>query len=204
MRRLVIETATPCCSVALFDETGLVAKDHRRVGRGHAECLLPMIAALPDGGKSDTILVGCGPGSFTGVRVGIAAAKALGLGWGVPVHGFSTLALIAASALEQDNTAETIGVAIVGGHGEVFVQAFHARPLVPITDLASLPPEKAAQLLPEIVVGDAAEALVALRGSGKAYPAEPDASRSTFLPPKLTNLSAAPIYGRGPDARPMA
>ena len=79
MRTLVIDTATRACSVALFDGKQLLAAQHEVIGRGHAERLLPLIAALPDNGKAEQIMVDVGPGSFTGIRVGVAAAKALGL-----------------------------------------------------------------------------------------------------------------------------
>uniref|UniRef100_UPI00359301A6 tRNA (adenosine(37)-N6)-threonylcarbamoyltransferase complex dimerization subunit type 1 TsaB n=1 Tax=Blastomonas sp. TaxID=1909299 RepID=UPI00359301A6 len=79
---LVIDAATEACSVALFERDALIASDHAVLGRGHAERLIPMIAALPERGRADTILVNCGPGSFTGVRVGLAAARALALAWG--------------------------------------------------------------------------------------------------------------------------
>src|SRR5690606_29145709 len=94
-RELVIETATAACSVALIEDGVVIAALHETVGRGHAERLIPMIAELPGAGRADVIRVDCGPGSFTGIRVGLAAARALGLGWGVPVSGFSSLSLIA-------------------------------------------------------------------------------------------------------------
>src|SRR3546814_5856504 len=78
---LVIDTATAACSVALIDDGRAVADRHEIVGRGHAERLLPMIAELPGGGRADEILVDVGPGSFTGTRVGIAAARGLAVGW---------------------------------------------------------------------------------------------------------------------------
>lgn len=201
MRTLVIETATSACSVALFDEAILVAHDHRLVGRGHAEQLMPMIAALPDGGRCDAILVDCGPGSFTGVRVGLAAARALGFAWRVPVTGYSSMALIAAT----HQGTEPVGVAIIGGHGELFVQRFASAPLVPLSALASLVPEEAAASLPEpLVIGSAAVQIVALRGSGTALNAQPDARLALRLPPELRALAPSPIYGRAPDAKPMA
>src|SRR3546814_12928995 len=69
------------------------------VGRGHAERLIPMIGDLLQGRRPGRILVDCGPGSFTGVRVGIAAARALALGWQVPVSAYSAMPLIAASGI---------------------------------------------------------------------------------------------------------
>ncbi|HZV57482.1 MAG TPA: tRNA (adenosine(37)-N6)-threonylcarbamoyltransferase complex dimerization subunit type 1 TsaB, partial [Sphingobium sp.] len=86
-RQLVIDCATPALSIALFAGEDLLGAHHAELGRGHAEALLPAIAALPGGGRADAILVDTGPGSFTGVRVGIAAATALGFAWGAPVRG---------------------------------------------------------------------------------------------------------------------
>ena len=76
MRILAIETATEACSVALFEEGALVDARHEVLGRGHAERLVPMIAELPDRGRAEEIRVSLGPGSFTGVRIGVAVARA--------------------------------------------------------------------------------------------------------------------------------
>jgi tRNA threonylcarbamoyladenosine biosynthesis protein TsaB len=141
MRTLGIETSSAACSVGLFEDGIQIAGRHEIVGRGHAERLIPWIAALPDGGKADRIIVGCGPGSFTGVRIGIAAARALGLAWAIPVHGVSSLALLAAQF-----EADCLTVAVNGGHGELFVQDFSGVPLRASGPVASLVPEMAAKV----------------------------------------------------------
>ena len=86
---LVIDSATAACSAALIGADGaLVDERHELVGRGHAERLVPMIAELLGGRRPASILVDCGPGSFTGVRVGLAAAHGLAIGWRVPLAGY--------------------------------------------------------------------------------------------------------------------
>ncbi|RVT94870.1 tRNA (adenosine(37)-N6)-threonylcarbamoyltransferase complex dimerization subunit type 1 TsaB [Sphingomonas crocodyli] len=198
-RRLVIDTATAACSVALLDGDAVLAATYEQVGRGHAERLMPMIAELPDGGRADAILVDCGPGSFTGVRVGLATARALGLGWGVPVHGYSATALLAAMA---DTDAETVAIAMTGGHGELFVQRYAHDPIAPIGDLASLlPADAATRISEETIFGSGAEALVAARGSGRAIELLPNAAEAWRLPAALAALAPQPIYGRDADAK---
>jgi tRNA threonylcarbamoyladenosine biosynthesis protein TsaB len=201
MRLLAIETAGKACSIALFDDDILIASRHETLGRGHAESLIPWIAELPGGGRADSILVGCGPGSFTGVRVGIAAARALGLGWGVPVAGMSSLALVVAGT----SGALRILVAVEGGHGELFVQDFAIDPITAVSPLVSLTPAKAAaQFDTPHVVGSGAERLVAERGTGSAHPSDACAADALLLDLSLRRLPTTPIYGRNADARPMA
>jgi tRNA threonylcarbamoyl adenosine modification protein YeaZ len=199
---LVIETATAACSVALLAGADRLAGAHEVVGRGHAERLVPMIGeVLAQAGiaRADRILVDCGPGSFTGIRVGLAAARALGYAWGVPVDGYSALALIAAA---ERGDEESVAVAITGGHGEVFVQRYARRPLAPLTDLRSLPPDAAAAVIPDAwVLGSGAAVLVAARGSGRAEERLPDAADAGLLPAALAMLPPTPIYGRAPDAK---
>ncbi len=177
MRTLVLETATAACSVALIEAGTVVAQAHEITGRGHAERLVPMIAALPAGGRAERILVDVGPGSFTGIRVGIAAARGLALGWGAVVQGYSSLSLIAAAALATD-PSEALAVVLEGGHGEVFMQGFRA-PLMPTGPFVSLRPDAALAAL------DGRRAI----GSGIRF---------------LTALDPRPIYGRAPDAKPLA
>ncbi|MFD1610472.1 tRNA (adenosine(37)-N6)-threonylcarbamoyltransferase complex dimerization subunit type 1 TsaB [Sphingomonas tabacisoli] len=201
MRTLAIETAAEACSVALFEDGNLVAHRHELVGRGHAERLIPMIAEMPERGRAELILVDCGPGSFTGVRVGLAAARAFGLAWGARVSGYSSLALIAATAFAEPDAPPTLTVAIVGGHGEYFVQRF-GEGVVAITPLASLKPEDAAAFCgQDPIAGSGAEAMRAAGAPGRAIAVHPDARNTALLPPALTALSPSPIYGRAPDAR---
>ena len=200
MNTLVIDCATEACSVALFDGDNLIAGDSRVLGRGHAEQLVPMIAALPDKGRAGRIAVALGPGSFTGVRVGLAAARALAFAWGAELLGYPTLALVAAMARAQHAGAE-LTVAMTGGHGEWFVQQFSAdgAALAPLSSLT--PPQAAALAGAALVAGSQAEALVALRGSGSALPLLPDARQFALLRPTDLSADTAPLYGRGPDAR---
>jgi len=205
MRILAIETATAACSVALLEDDRVVADIHEVVGRGHAERLVPMIAELPDGGRADRILVDCGPGSFTGIRVGLAAARALGLAWRVPVHGYSSLALLAATALQEAGAPDRVASALTGGHGELFVQSFVVAPFREASVLASLTPGAAAAAIAEtLVIGSGAASLVEARATGSARDPLPHARDIRHLPPGFTMRAATPIYGRAPDARPSA
>ena len=199
MRTLVIDTATRACSVALFDDDQLVAAQHEVIGRGHAERLLPFIAALPDKGKADQILVNVGPGSFTGIRVGVAAAKALGLAWQIDVHGYGCLALVAATAQSGMAHRDAVDVVMTGGHGEYFFEAFDrdGRSIAPVRSV-----------LPDSLLSLANAAVVA----GDIDPQRHDRIWHELLPnardwpllPKIEPLPPVPIYGRAPDAKPAA
>ena len=196
---LAIDSATAACSVALIDGDQALEERHELVGRGHAERLVPMIDELLRGRRPTAVLVDCGPGSFTGVRVGLAAAHGLAIGWRAKLAGYSSLAVIAAAA-----EGEEIAVALHGGHGQLFVQSYAREPLSPLDELRSLAPEEAAaSASAPRVYGSGAEALVSARGFGQAFDALPRAADASLLPPLLRNLPARPIYGRPPDAKPM-
>ena len=211
-RTLVIDTATAACSVALIEDGRVLASGRAIVGRGHAERLVPMIADLPDGGRAARILVDVGPGSFTGVRVGIAAARGLGFGWGAPVAGYSGLTLIAAAAFARrasdrppdrasdQGPRDRLAVVLEGGHGEVFMQMFAPGP-DPLTPLASLRPDAAiAAIGGAAVIGSGVARLIALDPDLDAEDALPDAADAVLLPADM--LPATPLYGRAPDAKP--
>jgi len=204
MTVLVIETATAACSVALLDGDRVVAARHELVGRGHAERLVPMIAELPEGGRAPRILVDCGPGSFTGVRVGIAAARGLALGWGATAFGYSSLPLVAASGFAQNPGWSSLAVILEGGHGEVFMQAFNDQ-LAPLSALASLKPEAAlAALEGRPAIGNGVRFLAGLDDSLSLTEALPRAADAVLLSASLSTLPPRPIYGRAPDAKPLA
>ena len=199
--RLVIDTATPACSAALINGDDVIAERHELIGRGHAEMLLPLIEDMLDGRRPDAILIGCGPGSFTGLRVGLAAAHGLAIGWQVPISGFSTLALLAAGC-EGDGE---IAIALHGGHGQLFVQSYDRGPVRPLDALQSLVPEEAARVIhAPFVIGSGAESLVTARGHGQWSDRVPRASDARFLPLDLGALPPRPIYGRAPDAKPKS
>ena len=201
MRLLAIETATEACSVALFNEGRPIGGFHETIGRGHAEKLVPMIAGLEHRGRADIVCVSLGPGSFTGVRIGLATARALGIAWNVPVRGYPTLALVAAIARNQG--ASDVTVCMNGGHGEWFVQDFGSDGL-PLCELSSLTPENAAQRAARATIaGSRAGDLAAMIGhpDDRVVTALPDASCFGALPEALLTNQLSPLYGRGPDAK---
>jgi tRNA threonylcarbamoyladenosine biosynthesis protein TsaB len=196
---LAFDTSSAACTAALFDGSGeCIARADEIIGRGHAERLVPMIAELMDGRSATKILVGVGPGSFTGIRVAIAAAHGLAIGWGAQLKGMSSLALLAANA---DGEGEIAG-AVLGGHGELFVQQFDRPSLRAMSKICNALPAQAARLTSAVlVVGSGASKLVDARGWGEARELWPSAANSMKLPERLRNLAPKPVYARAPDAR---
>jgi tRNA threonylcarbamoyl adenosine modification protein YeaZ len=193
---LAFDTSSAACTAALFDGDGVcLAQRDELIGRGHSERLVPMIAELMDGRSATKILVGVGPGSFTGIRVAIAAAHGLAIGWGAELLGMSSLGLLAAGAC-----ADEVAAAVIGGHGELFVQQFAASQ--PTSDVRNLVPSEAARFATaQLVIGSGAAQLVEARGSGEAREAWPSAANALKLPESLRSLPARPVYARAPDAR---
>jgi tRNA A37 threonylcarbamoyladenosine modification protein TsaB len=129
----------------------------------------------------------------------------MGMGWAVPVAGCSSMPLVAVRCFADRPELESCTVALTGGHGELFVQRFAARPFAALTDLVSLPPAQAAVFASDAVVaGSGAEALVTARGTGEALDLLPAAADAALLPDSLRKLPPQPIYGRPPDAKPKA
>lgn len=128
-RTLVIATGHDL-SLALLDGTRVEAELATPMARGHAEALVPAIAALlkPFGGadaRCDTVVVETGPGSFTGLRVGLAAASALALAWGAALKGIRSTQLVAADARRAGQGGKLL-VALAAPRGQVWVEGFAA------------------------------------------------------------------------------
>lgn len=196
---LAFDTSSAACTAALFDGDGLcIARSDEVIGRGHAERLVPMIAELLAGRRPDKILVGVGPGSFTGIRVAIAAAQGLAIGWNAKLGGMSSLALLAAGARDNDQAA----AAVLGGHGELFVQQFNTVTMQHAGPLINAPPKEAArQIDAELVIGSGALALVEARGWGESRDALPSTANALRLMKAERELEPRPVYARAPDAR---
>ncbi|MEN7535834.1 tRNA (adenosine(37)-N6)-threonylcarbamoyltransferase complex dimerization subunit type 1 TsaB [Aurantiacibacter flavus] len=201
MTTLAIECATEACSVALFDDGELVDGRFEAIGRGHAERLVPMIAQLPDKGRAQRIVVSLGPGSFTGVRIGLAAARALGLAWGAEVLGYPTLTLIAAMARAK-HRGKAVTVCMNGGHGEWFLQNFAGGGEAEDNVRSLSPAEAALACRHATLAGNRAGALADQLGDGRsALDLLPDARCARLLAEIQLTPKLAPVYGRAPDAR---
>jgi len=130
MRILAIDTALGAVSACVFDEFDhMLARESLPIERGHDEHLLPLIdrvLAKTDGGLEgvDRIAVTTGPGSFTGIRIGIAAARAIGLVRNIPVIGVPTLIAYAAPFIGKGDNA--VAALIDARQGRVFTQIFSA------------------------------------------------------------------------------
>lgn len=197
---LALDTSTAACTAALLEPDGRVVVTRDEViGRGHAERLVPLIDEMLDGHVPTRILVGIGPGSFTGLRVGIAAAHGMAIGWSVPLMGMNSLALLAATA---ERGPGKITAAVTGGHGELFVQTFRNDDLSALGPVENLTPAAAAiRVDAPMVVGSGARALVEARRSGTATELLPAARCALAIPELLRTLDCKPLYVRAPDAK---
>jgi len=168
---LAIDTCEGTCSAALVRGDKAIASRMERIGRGHAERLLPMISELMAEAGTDyealsRLAVCTGPGTFTGLRIGLSVARGVALAKGLPCVGLMSLPVLAAQAYGDlaDAAADTTVHAIVMGRGgQGFYQAFlglaeDGLPL-PISDAASLDGDVIVEKVaarPGIVVGSGA------------------------------------------------
>jgi len=219
MRVFAIDTALEACSAAVLDteRASVAAHESLPMMRGHAEALIPLIARVLGAAQLtfseiDRIAVTTGPGSFTGLRVGISAARGIALASGKPAVGLSTLAAYAAPFIANDDTLPVVTV-IDARHDHVYLQVFGpggrtivSPRIVPLREALRVAATGAPRL-----VGTAANLLAAAWPSGERPPSlveqqpAPDidwvarlgaAAVETGLPPK-------PLYLRAPDAQPQ-
>jgi tRNA threonylcarbamoyladenosine biosynthesis protein TsaB len=212
MKILALDTCLGACSVAVCDDGQALAAASEAMTRGHQERLAPMArevmtAAGLEFARLDRIGVTIGPGSFTGLRVGLAFAKGLALALDLPCIGVSVL-----EALGRAKPRPGFVAACVDAHrGQVYLQVFIDGRAAMAPD--ALPVEIASARLielyaggPAFLVGSGASLLQAALPGAVAEPdALPDpvaiaafalAARSPFVPPR-------PLYLRAPDARLM-
>lgn len=210
MRLLVVDTAGPVVGVAAFDGERLVGADACRVVSGADAFLLPRIDALLDAlGGLDRVAVSVGPGAFTGLRVGVAAALGVAFARGVPVAPLSSLALRAAAV---PGHARVLAV-LDARKGRVYCGAFDTRGPVPVAldDERDVAPEVSADAPPALVTGEGAAVHAAIfEAAGHtthARAADSPVSMGAALAGAADRLDVAAVglrYLREPDARPRA
>jgi tRNA threonylcarbamoyladenosine biosynthesis protein TsaB len=187
MRLLAIDTALAACAAAVLETGhGILAGESLPMVRGHAEALVPLIERVMKQADTafsdlDRIVVTTGPGSFTGVRVGLAAARGFGVATGLPVVGVSTLPVYAAPHLAAPNSNCPVVAAIDARHAQVYLQVFGASGqtlvsprLAPLSEAI-----RAASGASACLVGSAAQAVA-------------DGLPSTAPPPHVIDARAAP------------
>jgi tRNA threonylcarbamoyl adenosine modification protein YeaZ len=219
MRVLAIDTALAACSAAVLDTEygGIVASESLPMQRGHAEALLPLLQrVMQQAGFGftdiDRIAVTTGPGSFTGLRVGIAAARGLALAAKKPAVGLSTLSAYAAPHIASDERFPVVA-AIDARHNHVYLQVFAAGgSLIVAPRLAPLREAvKAAAETSSFIAGSAAQLVAAGLTADDPVPVAVDASTApdiawvarmgAVVPEEQAPLK--PQYLRAPDAQPQ-
>jgi tRNA threonylcarbamoyladenosine biosynthesis protein TsaB len=219
LRVLAIDTALEACSAAILDtdRAGGATSRSLPMMRGHAEALMPLIAAVMSAAKTeftdlDRIAVTVGPGSFTGLRVGVAAARGIALATSKPAVGLTTLAALAAPFFETDDSRELLAV-IDARHDQVYMQLFGpgGRSLM-APRLASVREAiRTAMASPTRIVGNAAKLIEGAWPGNERRPPLVSAVRSPDVL-WVARLGAAtddlmtpvrPLYLREADAHPQ-
>jgi tRNA threonylcarbamoyladenosine biosynthesis protein TsaB len=217
---LALDTALDACAAGILDTRSgkLIAHESLPMKRGHAEALMPLLArVMAQSGIAfadlDRIAATTGPGSFTGLRVGLSAARGIGLAAGKPVVGITTLTAYAAPVVSETGEAPVIA-AIDARHDHVYFQAVSGsgsslvRPaVIPIDEAV-----EAARFGAPHLVGNAAEIIAAHWPSDAPAPLSVDAKPAPDLS-WIAWLGAAvdpetalarPYYLRAPDAKPQS
>ncbi|MFG3596724.1 tRNA (adenosine(37)-N6)-threonylcarbamoyltransferase complex dimerization subunit type 1 TsaB [Bradyrhizobium sp. RDI18] len=214
---LSIDTALDACAAAVLDTAGgVIARESQAMKRGHAEALMPLIARVMKASgvafaALDRVAATTGPGSFTGLRVGLSAARGIALAAGKPVVGVTTLTVFAAPIVSESSEHPVIA-AIDARHDHVYFQVLGG-------DGSSLVKPKVAPIAEALdaarfgaphLVGNAAK-MIAERWPADAPPPfkinqqpAPDIAWVAWLGAAVNpeNSPARPYYLRAPDAKP--
>jgi len=208
---LALDTAGVDCAAAVYDSgsDSVMGEVTETIGRGHAEHLMHVIdEALAKAGTAlsaiERVVVTVGPGSFTGIRIGVAAARGFALSLDIPAVGVTTLEVMAAAAGKQ-NPGKPVLAAIDAKREEIYLQAFGADGS-PLDEARAVTVDEARTIVSAfdgIVTGTAVARL------SDAPPAErPDAFPIAIVArlgaAKPVSEKPKPLYLRGPDARPQA
>lgn len=212
MKILALDASSHACSAALIDEGRVVAQRLKLLERGQAEALIPLAAeVLAEAGLAcsgaDTIACPVGPGSFTGLRIGLAAARGLALATGKPFAGVTSFEALARAIPMEERQGKTILAAVDAKRDELFVQYLDEN-LNALGEPFAARPEAVAESLPQgpmVVAGDGAARLKPVLAGARFLADRPleaafaglavyerlQAGRET-LPP-------VPLYLRAPD-----
>ncbi|HEY3798204.1 MAG TPA: tRNA (adenosine(37)-N6)-threonylcarbamoyltransferase complex dimerization subunit type 1 TsaB [Caulobacteraceae bacterium] len=208
MPLLAIDTCLSACQVALFDGARMIASASEPMERGHQERLAPMardVMTQAGAGFGDLapIAVTLGPGSFTGLRVGLAFAKGIAFATGAPLAGIGTLAALAASA-----GTDGVRVGVVDARrGQVYWQAFDGDAALTepaVTPLSATLAHLAELRRPISAIGPGAALLETVAASVIEIAAPSLAALGRLAATAPTARDLTPLYLRAPDARPMA
>ena len=216
-RLLALDTAGTACSAAVWCAGEVRARRFEVMARGQSERLVPMIEAVMTEagiayGALDAVAVTLGPGGFTGVRIGLATARALALAWARPLIGVSNFEAVAAAVPEAERRGRSLAVLIDAKRSDLYAQALSAD-LAPLTEPRALAPEALDGFLPQgplVLAGDAvAPARAVLEAAGRellvaSAPGLADAARVAALAaarplPAPDAPPPRPIYLREPD-----
>ncbi|MBO6937025.1 MAG: tRNA (adenosine(37)-N6)-threonylcarbamoyltransferase complex dimerization subunit type 1 TsaB [Deltaproteobacteria bacterium] len=210
MRVLAFDTSSQRASAAVLDGDSLVARQEADVAR-HGKALEPLLRAVLDAAglapaDLDLVAVGLGPGSFTGTRIGMAAAKGLAFGCGIPLVGVGSLEVLAAGVGDSGRVAPLVDA----GRGRVYGALYELGTGRPVTRLEpfDLPPDEAVSRVQGArVVGNGILRHEAITGDASDGERTPDAevlgrlallrhAAGEIAPPGLE-----PIYVRSSDAK---
>jgi tRNA threonylcarbamoyladenosine biosynthesis protein TsaB len=217
---LAIDTALDACAAAVLDtgSSRLIARESQPMKRGHAEALMPLIArVMKEAGLPfaalDRVAVTAGPGSFTGLRVGLSAARGIALATGKAVVGLTTLSAYAAPVVSESGEQPVI-TAIDARHDHVYFQAVNGDgsglvtpQVAPIAEVLA-----AWRFGPPRLVGNAAQILADRWPADAPPPVKVDAQGAPDIAwvawlGAAVNPNAAParpFYLRAPDAKPAS